>query len=95
MTSFRGLPKLLNLELCNVNFHSGTVWDFVVGCPLLESLKMDLCTTNDMRLWDIAILSNLKKLNLSFGVWNHPMTITTSNIFQLSNVPKLETLTIG
>ena len=94
MTSFRGFPKLLSLELCNVNFHSGTVWDLVAGCPLLESLKLDRCSTNEMRLWDIAILRNLKTLNLSFGIWNHPMTITTSNIFQLSNVPKLETLTM-
>ena len=94
LTSFRGFLNLLSLELISVNFHSCTIWELVAGCPLLESLKMDRCTTNEMRLWDIAIHSNLKKLNLSFGVWNHPMTITTSNIFHLATLPKLETLTL-
>ena len=68
LTSFKSFPKLFSLELISVNFHSGTVWEFVAGCPILDYLKMDRSTTNEMRLRDLAILSNVKKLNLSFGV---------------------------
>ena len=54
MTSFRGFSKLVNLELCNVNFHSGSVWALVTGCPLLESLQLDRCSINEMRLWELG-----------------------------------------
>lgn len=94
LVSFISFPNLLSLELLYVDFQTGSVWKFISRCPLLESLKMNRIHKNDMRLLDMAQLGNLKKLYLSFGVSNHPTTITTYNIFQLRTLPNLESLTL-
>ena len=92
--SFKGYPNLLTLELLFVKFQTGTIWDFIAGCPSLESLKINPSDSSEMRLFDIAQLGNLKKLYLAFGYLNHVSTITSYNIYQLSRLPKLESLTL-
>ena len=92
--SFKGYPNLLTLELLFVKFQTGTIWDFIAGCPSLESLKINPSDSSEMRLFDIAQLGNLKKLYLAFGRFNHVSTITSYNIYQLSRLPKLESLTL-
>ena len=94
LVSFEGFPNLLTLELLSVKFLTGTIWDFIAGCPLLESLKINRTDTKEMRLLDIAQLGNLKKLYLSFGLLNQVTTITTYNVYQLRSLPKLESLTL-
>jgi hypothetical protein len=92
--SFEGFPNLLTLELLSVKFLTSTIWDFIAGCPLLESLKINRTDTKEVRLLDIAQLGNLKKLYLSFCLLNQVTTITTYNIYQLRSLPKLESLTL-
>ena len=94
LVSFQGYPNLLTLELLSVKFVTGTIWDFIAGCPSIESLKINCIDSSEMRLFDFAHLGNLKKLYLSFGLLNHVSTISTYNIYQLSRIPKLETLTL-
>nr|GEU35081.1 hypothetical protein [Tanacetum cinerariifolium] len=91
---FRSFPNLLSLDLSYVTFQSCTFWEFIARCPLLEFLKINLVTTNEMKLIEIAKLKNIKKLYLAFGVLNKTPTITSSNIFQLTSLPKLEKLTL-
>lgn len=81
LVTFEGFPNLLSLELLSVNFHTSTIWDFIAGCPLVESLKINRTDSNEMRLLVIAQLENLKKFYLSFGRWNQVTTITTYDIF--------------
>jgi hypothetical protein len=80
--------------LLYVNFLRGTFWEFIVHCTLLEFLKVNIATTKEMRLLEIAKLRNIKELHLSFGVWDKPTTITSSNLLNLASLPKLETLTL-
>ena len=94
LETFCIFPKLLRLELLYVNFLGGTVWEFIVRCPLLEFLKVNIATTKEMRLLEIAKLRNMKELHLSFGVWNKRTTIKASNLLYLASLPKLETLTL-
>lgn len=94
LVSFEGFPNLLILKLLSIKFLTGTIWDFIAGCPLLESLKINRTDTKEMRLLDIAQLGNLKKLYLSFDLLNQITTITTYNISQLRSLPKLESLTL-
>lgn len=92
--TFYIFPQLLRLELLYVNFISCSFWDFIGRCPLIEYLKVNIHTTKDMRLFELAKLTNINKLCLSFGVSNHPTTITTSNLLHLASLPKLQTLTL-
>lgn len=93
--SFRGFPNLLSLELFDVTFQSYTFWEFIARCPLLEFLKINHATTNEMKLIEIAKLKNIKTLYLSFGGRDKVTTMTSSNIFQLTTLPKLEELTLN
>ncbi|PWA66203.1 F-box domain, Leucine-rich repeat domain, L domain-like protein [Artemisia annua] len=94
LVSFEGFPNLLTLELLSVKFLTGTIWDFIAGCPSVESLKINRTDSKEMRLLDIARPGNLKKLYLSFSLLNQVTTMTTYNISQLSSLPKLESLTL-
>lgn len=93
LETFSSFPNLLSVELLYVTFVSGTFWEFIVRCPLLEFLKVNIATSKEMRLFEIAKLGNIKKLYLSFGVSNQPTTITASNLLHLARLTKLETLT--
>ncbi|GJX02984.1 putative F-box-like domain superfamily protein [Tanacetum coccineum] len=94
--SFRSFPNLLSLELFKVTFQSCTFWEFIARCPLLEILKVDSETANEMKLIEIAKVRNIKTLYLSFGGTDEATTtITSSNIFQLTSLPKLEELTLN
>lgn len=90
--SFHGFPNLLSLVLSFVTFQSCTIGEFITQCPLVESLKI---TTNRLKLIEIARLENLKMLSMPLGALNKVTRITSSDIFQLTCLKKLQELTLS
>ncbi|KAI7754364.1 hypothetical protein M8C21_006052 [Ambrosia artemisiifolia] len=92
-TTFHGFPNLLSLDLSLVEFKRWKFEEFVMRCPLLENLKVNVC--GSVKLDDIAKLGNLKTLSLVL-VNAEKMTNTSSSsssIFKLLGyLPKLEEL---
>ncbi|GJX56931.1 F-box/FBD/LRR-repeat protein-like protein [Tanacetum coccineum] len=88
--SFCGFPKLLNLVLSSSRFEGCTFGELITRCPLLEALRIDADeTVDDVEVAEIVKHGNLKILNLSLCVFER---ITSSSIFHLTDLPKLEKL---
>nr|GEU35079.1 hypothetical protein [Tanacetum cinerariifolium] len=72
------------------NYNCG---DFIACCPLIENLRIfGDETTGTVKLVEIAKLGNLKMLSLSLCMLDNMAMITSSSIFQLKILPKLQEL---
>ncbi|GJW06049.1 F-box/FBD/LRR-repeat protein-like protein [Tanacetum coccineum] len=93
--SFRGFPNLLSLRLSNVRFQGYTSGEFFALCPLLENLRIRYYPdSSEVNLVDIAKLRNLRILCLAWYSYADRHSITSSSLFQLTSLPKLQELTL-
>ncbi|GJV53443.1 F-box/FBD/LRR-repeat protein-like protein [Tanacetum coccineum] len=97
MSSFRGFPNLLSLDLEKVIFDGYTCGEFLTWCPLLEILILGFYSlvTHKIKVAEIAKLENIKVLCLPLCDVDNMATSTSSAIYELIGFfPKLQKLSL-
>ncbi|KAK9051161.1 hypothetical protein SSX86_027787 [Deinandra increscens subsp. villosa] len=92
--SFHGFPNLLSLELSRVQNESKKLGEFFSRCPVLEILTMGFTfSAHEVKLAEIAKLTNLKILSLYLRNFEKCMITSPDGIFELLGfLPKLQEL---